>query len=119
MYNISFPALYIGGAFHSQDYAIIKVFDSIFEENIAQEGGVISAAFTAANFSNCTFYSNKAVSGGGVMALELSNCTVLDSYFLSNKAGQGGVFYLESRSTLITRYSKFFNSSVIFILFFA
>ena len=108
-------AIYIGGVFNSVDYAIIRVKGSIFQKNTAQEGGVVSAAFTSAFFSNCSFDSNEAESGG-VVSLELSQCEVMNSEFLFNNATRGGVFYLKSESALNTTYYNFFSNKVISVL---
>ncbi|MDG5816200.1 choice-of-anchor Q domain-containing protein [Chitinispirillales bacterium ANBcel5] len=72
-----------------------EIFESNFDSNMANFGGVVSVASGArALFSNCAFKSNEAKYGGGVGYGRSYHSTVLDrSLITENSADYGSVAY--------------------------
>jgi predicted outer membrane repeat protein len=91
-----------------------SVSTSIFENNVIDADGIISAIYTTYEFnvSSCVFLNNSARNTGG--AIHVANALSVyidDCYFYSNIAGTGGAIQAEFRSVVsITR--SFFISNV-------
>jgi predicted outer membrane repeat protein len=102
------------GSVLSFDAALMSsVSTSIFENNIVDTDGIISAVFTTYEFnvSSCVFLNNSARNTGG--AIHVSNALSVfidDCYFYSNTAGKGGAVQAEFRSAVSITRSYFIGN---------
>jgi predicted outer membrane repeat protein len=72
----------------------IKVENSIFLRNHAEDGGAVSVAFFFVSFRECQFIDNTAVnSGGAVVVAPRSDFEFTTCLFAKNQAREGGAVY--------------------------
>jgi len=93
------------------------VFDSIFEENEAVNGGALYLGSGAAkgHIENSTFISNRADrnngKGGAILFNSIDEVYVGLSNFTSNSADHGGAMYIDECDSAMIETSKFTSNS--------
>lgn len=105
----------IGGAIYV-DRGYLYVANSLFENNVAGEGGAIFLGFPSeADIINSTFIGNNAtgtesVAGaGGAIFTRSSNFNVYNSTFVENFAPEGGAIFIDYGDVEI--YSSYFENN--------
>ena len=78
-----------GGAIRVESGASLRIFDSLFHDNMAHTGGAI-ASFGHLEIENTTFRNNRAISEGGAIFREDGDLRIVRSAFEGNRAGHGG-----------------------------
>jgi PKD repeat protein len=89
-----------GGAFYFEDFSKVKISNSTFINNYADEGGCIYLSMASPIIENCTFYNNEAEKGAaiysyGSLAL-INNCKII-----SNSSEFGAVYFKYSRNPIL------------------
>ena len=89
-----------GGAFYLEDFSKVKISNSTFINNYADEGGCIYLSMASPIIENCTFYNNEAGKGAAIysygnLAL-IRNCQIL-----SNISEFGAVYLKYSRNPIL------------------
>ncbi|MDR2496197.1 MAG: hypothetical protein LBD21_03635 [Tannerellaceae bacterium] len=87
-----------GGAISSATTGF-RVYNSLFANNKAIQGGAISAG--SVKLVNSTFYGNKAEEGGGVYSGIYAHCEAIHCSFTANEAARSGGGIYGGRVTLI------------------
>lgn len=105
----------IGGAIYV-DRGYLYVANSLFENNIAGEGGAIFLGFPSeADIVNSTFIGNNATGtdsiagSGGAIFSRSSNFNVYNSTFIENFAHEGGAIFIDYGDVEI--YSSYFENN--------
>ena len=106
-----------GGAM-ALNRVVVAVAASNFVNNSAEINGGVMCAINSSNgdnitFKESTFHNNKALNGGGVIAI-LSNAsllTVIECTFTRNRASKGGAVYLPMKNNLTVESSNFTHNS--------
>ena len=105
----------IGGAIYV-DRGYLYVANSLFENNIAGEGGAIFLGFPSeADIVNSTFIRNNATGtdyvggAGGAIFTRSSNLNVYNSTFIENFAPDGGAIYIDYGDAEI--YQSYFENN--------
>lgn len=83
-----------------------------FRHNAATFGGCINMRSVArSTVTNCLFCDNVGLTEAGVIFAFSSNMTLESSRFCDNRAGSGGVLYLQSSSNGIISHCTFENNT--------
>ena len=94
-----------GGVF-TLDHSDVFACNNSFDNNNANDGGVMNSRGGSVMLETCSFDSNHGVWGGGALYAYESNITVKDCNFTHNTASKGAV--IDATNTLLTM-----NSSVV------
>ena len=82
-----------GGAIYAEastaNNARLNVKNTIFEDNIAENGGAISITSAPLDIENSDFYENEATYQGGAIKTDQTNFILSKSYFYGNTAHLG------------------------------
>ena len=107
-------ALYRGGGISVQNFICLILKNNTFFENYAEiDGGAVHILQTTSFLiENCLFLLNTAKNYGGSLNLYgiSSNYNICDSVFIANQANQGGVVFLNIKSSLLIKNSYFANN---------
>ena len=96
--------LNFGGVF-TLLYSNVFARNNSFDNNNADDGGVLNSRESSVTFETCSFDSNHAELSGGVLFADESNITVKDCNFTHNTAPNGAVIYA-TINTLLTMKSS-------------
>eukprot|EP00210_Caulerpa_lentillifera_P006657 g6360.t1 len=85
----------VGGSVILSTQSRVRISETSFEENSANDAGAINALISQLSLVNCTFRGNNGLvgSGGAIRATEYSNINLTDTEFVNNTANQGGACY--------------------------
>lgn len=96
-----------GGAIFISSYnpqykSHVKIMDSVFSENTAQDyGGAIVSKYCVTQINNVSFIENSASKSGGAIYSNLGSIKIIDSYFTDNSANYGGGLCLKTESNVL------------------
>ena len=99
-----------GGAVNIPKADGIEIFDSIFLNNVARNGGAIFMSHGFGEISNCTFSNNVALSrdsigttgnGGAVYLNDMYEINIHSSNFIQNQATKGGAIFMLKKKDLL------------------
>ncbi|MCC7553955.1 MAG: DUF11 domain-containing protein, partial [Methanobacteriaceae archaeon] len=80
---------------------VVKVTNSYFEGNSANNGGAFVAIGNQITLENNTFYKNHANIEGGAFYIRDNNVYVLNGEFINNTAADGGAGYIRGNNILL------------------
>ena len=127
---------YYAAAIAMEDYSLMNVSNSIFEQNRGPVSCVSAVTYCTLSIYNCTFssnngttvssvdnsnlivntcsfYSNTSPNDGAIFVSDCSTLSVLKSVFVQNSAKSGGAIFLNNQSEFLISDSSFYMNSAV------